>query len=113
MRRFAFVLFAVVTLLVLMGGALVLVTGTTGFPGSGPLRRFSEDDLERLAAKINRQPEGSVGPYPCRDEPAPKVHVDRLRSRVIVDVRGPMHEVLVGDEPDMFDGPRLWACAVP
>ena len=67
---------AVLTLSVVALGAFFAVTGYTGFPGPGALHRYPGEDLDELARRINAA---------CGDSVA---SVDRLRSRVSVDVGG-------------------------
>ncbi len=61
-------------------GALV------GVPAPGPLRRYAVADLQRLADRLNGQPAVTSA---CRRAKV-EVHVDQLRSRVVVDRIGPL-----------------------
>jgi hypothetical protein len=66
-------------------GAFVVITGYTGFPGPGSLRRYPNSELQALADQINALHcvDGSVVPPPAPlTVPIASAYVDRLASRV-------------------------------
>ena len=66
-------------------GAFVVITGYTGFPGPGSLRRYPNSELQALADRINALHcvDGSVVPPPAPlTVPVASAYVDRLTSRV-------------------------------
>jgi len=92
----------------LLAGSFVLVTGQTGFPGPGPLRRYPDADLGALAERIN----GSAACYGSFGPQEPIASVDRLRSRVHLSepqwvVLAPQDRPMVDDPPNgaMSSGP--------
>ena len=63
----------------------VAVAAFTGSPGPGPLRRFPNASLDRLAQTLNQahdNPLGGCERFPTRDI----ARVDRLNSRVVLTV---------------------------
>jgi hypothetical protein len=100
---------AVVVVALLLVGAVtgfLVVTGYTGFPGPGALRRYPTRDLEALANRINGL---SCGVYATPVEPGSEwsppaiATVDRLRSRV--HLRGSYLVLLPPDEVGLVDNP--------
>ena len=68
--------------LVVVSGWFVL-GAATGLPGPGPLRRYAHSDLEALVQKIEAAPPGPFcAPW---EYVRPRAHVDRLRSRVVIE----------------------------
>ncbi len=95
---------AVAAVLVVVG--FVIVTGYTGFPAPGPLRRYPNSDLQELADRINALPcetvAGGVEPG-NRWTLKPLASVDHLRSRVHLRTQ---YRVLVPPEDvDLIDNP--------
>jgi hypothetical protein len=63
--------------LLLLAATFVLVTGQTGFPGPGPMRRYPTHELQEVADRLNH--------LDCATQelwPAPGASVDWVRSRV-------------------------------
>lgn len=100
-----------VGVLVAIHAAFCGVGAITGVPAPGALRRYSTAELEDLAASINGQPDVRSDCDLTRAHP--KVHVDLVRSRVVVDEkRGAMSKVLTREQQQMLIGGPLWP-AVP
>jgi hypothetical protein len=105
MRRFVRWLVAVAIVVMSVAVTFVGITTITGFHGPGWLQRYSRDDLDHLADKINAQPAGVDG---CgTTQTRPRAHVDLLRSRIIIDERGPM--LMTPAEQKMVSGVPLFA----
>ncbi len=94
-------------------GAFVVVTGFTGFPGPGFLRRFPTADLQDLVDRINDDPFcNGVGNITTDGEPRdPTASIDRLRSRVHLShpwtvLLDRADATMVDGRPDEPDGPH-------
>jgi hypothetical protein len=85
---------------VLLAATFVLVTGQTGFPGPGPMRRYRTAELQALADRLNH-----LSCTSWYEESPANASVDWVRARVHLDHP---EKVLVapGDRP-MIENPEL------
>jgi hypothetical protein len=109
MRREARQRKAVVTAVVavLLAATFVLVTGQTGFPGPGPMRRYRTAELQALADQLN------LLVCPADDPvPPPGASVDGIRSRVHLEHPGSVI-VSPGDRPTIENPGSLTTGLLP
>jgi len=85
----------------------VALTLVTGFPGPGALRRYPRHDLDDLVERMNAEADLSVL-CSVTEQKGPSVHVDVIRSRVVVDRAGALAAPLTPDEQAMVVGEPLY-----
>jgi hypothetical protein len=95
--------------------AFFVVTIYTGFPGPGPLRRYSNTDLTATAQAVNRNDGLWMQEGPSPELPDKPATIDWLRSRVVL--HGASHlcmnsGALSARELAMIENPPSTTCVI-